>query len=194
MWPRFKIIVALIVLSFFFILTPPCVLADVTVSVKTPASAPIVGDLFNVFVEVDSVIDLFAFQFDLNFDPAVLFANSTSEGAFLRSDGDATFFIPGTIDNSSGSITFTSDTLIGAILGISGSGVLANINFHALAEGSSEVSLSNVVLLDSNIMDIQSETLDGTVWTKSGTAVPEPGILIFLSSGLIWLGFKKRSI
>ena len=44
-------------------------------------------------------------QFDITFDPAALEAINVSEGDFLKTDGGATFFQGGTIDNTAGKIT-----------------------------------------------------------------------------------------
>src|SRR6266436_3322803 len=78
---------------------------------------------------------------------------SITEGPFLPAGG-ATFFIPGTIDNATGAITFTADTLQTAIVGVNGNGTLATVDFQALCVGTSLVALSNVILLDSALGDI----------------------------------------
>ncbi len=70
------------------------------------------------------VSDLYAFQFDLAFDPTILELQSISEGTFLPGAGSTNFF-PGTIDNTGGTATATADSLVGAIPGASGSGTLA---------------------------------------------------------------------
>jgi general secretion pathway protein D len=110
----------------------------------------------------------------------VLSAVSITEGAFLPRGG-ATFFIPGTIDNTVGSITFTADTLQTAIAGVSGSGIFATIDFQALALGTSAITLSNVILLDSNLAEIPVNTVDGNI---SVSAVPEPSPTFLLALGL----------
>jgi general secretion pathway protein D len=86
--------------------------AAAALSVNAPSSVA-VGDIFTVNADIASITDLYAFQFDLSFDPAVLAATSSTEGPFLPSGG-ATFFIPGAIDNLNGMVTATVDTLIAA--------------------------------------------------------------------------------
>ncbi len=90
------------------------------------------------------------FQFDLSFDPTALQASSESEGSFLA-NGGGTYFVCGTIDNTGGSVAGTADTLVSAVPGVSGAGTLATVNFSTAADGSSTLSLSNVILLDSNL-------------------------------------------
>ena len=102
-----------------------CWAAPVVSLSPNPASV-ILGTAFTLDVSVTGVSDLYAFQFDLGFDPSVLAATGISEGAFLGTGG-ATFFIPGGIDNGAGSISSTANTLLTAIGGVSGGGVLARI-------------------------------------------------------------------
>lgn len=121
---------------------------------------------------MSNVSDLFSFQFDLSFDPTILELQSISEGSFLPGAG-STFFLPGTIDNTAGTATFTADSLVGAIPGASGDGTLAIFSFEALAAGTSPLTLSNVVLQDSNLADIAFNATNGQVIS----AVPEPRLL-----------------
>jgi general secretion pathway protein D len=142
---------------------------------------------FSLDIAIADVTDLLSFQFDLAFDPSVLSATSITEGPFLPSGG-STFFVPGTIDNTAGTLTFTADTLIGVIAGVAGSDILATASFQALALGTSPIMLSNVIVLDSTLADIATSTGDGTVHV-----VPEPGTFVLLAPGLLGLlGYGLR--
>lgn len=154
-----------------------------------PSTATVLpGDIFSLDVAISDVVDLFAFQFDLGFDPTILVANSISEGPFL-STGGPTFFIPGIIDNQAGSITFNAGTLLGPIPGVTGSGTLATVSFNALALGESPITLANLILLDSSLSTIPFSTEGGLV-----SVVPEPATLLLLGSGLTWLAIAGKRI
>jgi len=146
------------------------------------------GSFFAVNVTAIGVTDLYAFQFDLGFDPAVLQATGSSEGAFLQSGG-TTFFLAGAIDNTSGLVSFIADTLIAPILGVTGTGTLASISFSALSAGTSALMLSNVLFLDSGLNEIQNVTsVGGTVRVSATTnPIPEPNSLILMALGFIVL-------
>lgn len=155
-----------------------------TISIQpSSASAVVSGAPVSLNVEVFNVTDLFAFQFDIGFDPTVVSAVSVSEGSFLPSGG-TTAFVAGTIDNTAGTISATADSLIGAVPGVSGAGVLASLRFAANAPGTSPVTLSNIILLDSNLNSIEFTSANGSI---RAVQLPEPGPAFMLVSGLLIL-------
>jgi hypothetical protein len=143
------------------------------------------GQSLTLDVAITNVTDLFSFQFDLAFDPALLSAVSIVEGPFLPTGG-STFFIPGTINNTTGTITgtiiATADTLTGAIPGVSGSGIIATVSFQALARGTSPLTLSNVILLDSSLAEITFSTVVAQVQVSTPFAAFTAKVEIELGS------------
>jgi general secretion pathway protein D len=146
--------------------------------------------MFAVDVNVANVSDLFAFGFDIGFTPGTLSAVSVTEGSFLPGGG-STFFLPGTIDNTLGTISFNADTLIGSIPGVSGNGTLAILDFTALSAGTSPISILNASLLDSTLSPISFTSLNGGA-NVGAQAVPEPSTLILLGSGLLAIAGAVR--
>lgn len=163
-------------------------------SVQPAAGSVALGDTFFVDLSISSVVDLFAWQFDLSFDPGKVSAIDVTEGSVLSSVG-ATAYIPGTIDNITGLISFTSASLVGTGPGPSGSGVVASIRFSAAGLGSTNLTLSNVILLDSNLADIAASLANSSV-TVSGTAaaVPEPRHWLVPAVALCLLASRRRRV
>ena len=130
-------------------------------------------------VSATGFTDLYAYQFDVIFNPAVFKATGVSEGSFLSTVG-STFFDGGVADNTTGMISFIFDTLIGPGPGASGSGDLAHLAFDVkgalLSVGSFQIV--NFTALDSSFNTINA-LLQGTSVT-----VPEPSALALVLGAL----------
>ena len=123
---------------------------------KTPIH---IGDTFEFDVRAESISDLAGWQFDIAFDPAVLEANVVNEGDFLKTDGGATFFQSGSIDNATGKIT---GLIAGRISegGVSGSGSLLQLRFKAKSEGDTRIALQNFLFASSAEESIPAAPLE----------------------------------
>ena len=119
-----------------------------TVSTKARAgyalskSAIHVDDTFTLDLNAEEVTDLAGWQFDIVFDPAVLEAVEVKEGDFLKTDGGATFFQGGTIDNTTGKVTGLRTARISE-RGVSGEGTLLSVTFMAKVDGETQITLEN---------------------------------------------------
>lgn len=143
------------------------------------------GETLALNVNVSGAVDLYAWQFTVNFDRSLFRAVSVAEGPFLAAGG-TTFFDRGTIDNSVGTISFVLDTLIGAGPGVNGSGVLGTLRFDVLGGApSGTFSLGDVFALNSNLDDLGAQAVAYI------QAVPEPGTLALLGAGLLVLARRQ---
>jgi adhesin HecA-like repeat protein len=148
--------------------------AQAVITVEPASQDVSQGTEFNVDVNISGVADLYGYQFDLTFNPAVLSEVSTSEGSFLAGNGNATFFIGGTIDNGNGVVSATADTLLSAVAGTSGAGTLAVFTFDAKGKGASSIGVSGIELLDSSFNAIDAKAAGGTVEVgTSSVSAPE---------------------
>jgi general secretion pathway protein D len=171
---------AVIVLTALCFVPAPVSAAPI-LSVSPTSSDLLIGDPFTLDVSVENVTDLYAFQFNITFDPTVLRVDDVLEGAFLSSGGP-TLFVPD-INQMLGSLTFTA-SLIGPVSGVSGHGVLATLAFTTIAPGTGSVTLADVILLDSSLTDIPDVSLQsGDVTVRERTPVPEPSSLGLMSLG-----------
>lgn len=153
------------------------------ISIQPATRNTLVGQTFSLDVSINGAVDLYAYQFDIGFNPSMLSANSVSEGAFLSGSG-STFFFSGFIDNVGGTISFVADSLTGPVSGASGNGTLATISFTSIGPGGSPVGVFNVTALDSFGEGIAVDTAGATVTVG---VVPEPSSAFSVFGGALAL-------
>jgi len=172
-----RMLLATLVLASFM-LQPRWVAAEPVMA--APFVTVGVGDTFTIPISIAGATDLTSWQFDLAFDPAIVRAESVTEGPFMSAFG-ATLFTPGIIDNLSGLISLVADFYVDLPPNPFGDGVLANIEFTALAPGVSPLTLASVFLND---LDSGFQATNGQVTVTGRAAVPEPTTLTLLGLGL----------
>ena len=106
------------------------------------ASKIYAGDTFTLNLSAEDVYDLAGWQFDLAFDPTLLEAVDVNESDFLKTDGNATFFQKGSINNKTGKITGLSAARLSEE-GVTGTGTLLSVTFTAKAPGQTQLKLEN---------------------------------------------------
>ena len=140
-----------------------------------------VGDSFTLDINIQGAVDLYAWQFDVNFALAgLLDAMAPVDGGFL-SPGQTYF--AGVVNNGTGTITSIASSMSG-LSGVTGDGILASITFQAMFAGTATISAASFQLLDSNLDNIffnvnevgnaLSATVNVTGPGDPGDPVPEP--------------------
>jgi hypothetical protein len=106
-----------------------------------------VDDNFTVYVTVDDVVAVVAAQVQLTYDPRVLNVTEVAEGPFLESAGPtavAQLYAEENLTSlpAKGEVYYAS-AIVGAeaLMGASGSGVLLNVTFRVVSEGSTVLHL-----------------------------------------------------
>lgn len=153
----------------------------------TPSATTVaLGTAFSLDLVGTDLADLYAFQFALSFDPAVIHVSAVTEGPVLSTAG-TTFFVPGALDNVGGKLELTGNTLIGPTSGFTGSGVLARISFLAFGPGFTDITLTDALTLDSGF-GIGDPTLGSARDAVTGVgAIPEPSTYALFVLGLLAL-------
>ncbi len=161
------------------------VLHPLLVKAEPVISAPFVtvgvGDRFTIPISITGAVDLAFFQFDLSFVPSIVQGNvaGATSGAVLPADWF--FSSPGVVDNLGGHILGVS--AFGSAF--SGDGVIADIEFTALAPGVSPLTFSNVFF---NLSDQGFGIANGQITVTGSARVPEPATLALFFGGLVLLG------
>ncbi|HYO81429.1 MAG TPA: cohesin domain-containing protein [Bryobacteraceae bacterium] len=113
---------------------PQLLFGQVTAPVQPGAAVP-------VTLRLENVTDLFSAPLRIRFDPKVLRLTGVSPGPLMTGDGQKINFNEQTL-NDTGEAIITLNRLPGAG-GVTGSGILVNLNFQALAAGTATVSVVN---------------------------------------------------
>jgi len=151
------------------------------VTVEAAGNSVGIGDAFTVDILVDPATDIAGAQFNLSFDASVVTANSVTQGNLLVQGGAATCFTPGTIDNMAGTITNVAGAITTPGESVSQSGTFATVSFTAgVAEGTSELDLSNVIVADK-----QGQSVAITVSPGSVTVCPDWDVNLDLSVNVL---------
>ncbi len=137
-------------------------------------------DVDVIITGVDATSPLNGFEFDLDFDSAVLSATSVVDGGFLLAPA-----IVLQNDVTPPDVMFAAVTLLPA--GAVGSGILASITFDAIGIGSSVLDLNDAILAAPFGIPIPLDGInDGTI-NVAAASVPEPTAGLLLALGLIAL-------
>ena len=149
-----------------------------------------VGDTVTIPISISGAAGLTSFQFDLAFSPSIVTVLSFTdtgtdfETAALAQGGSLTG-IAGFTDDTGGLLSGVADSMSGILsAGLTGTGVLVDIDFEALSPGISPLTLSNAFLTDGGV-PLSSANRDfllqnGQI-TVTGTApAPEPSTVTVL--------------
>ena len=139
--------------------------------ISTDTQRIAVGTTFTVHLKAENLTDLAGWQTDITFDPTLLEVNEVSEGDFLRQTGGSTHFQKGTIQGKQGKITNCFGMRISGS-GARGQGILLSIQFKALANGWTYVTLRNFQAYSSTNKPIDSPPIEIRIIVEGQLAAP----------------------
>jgi hypothetical protein len=119
-----------------------------------------IGQGFTVNVTVSDVANMYGFEFEIKYDPAILKILNVTEGYFLKRGGE-TFFWPE--KNETEGYVYVLSTLFRVAKGVDGNGTLVTITFEAIGKGTTKISFYVTKLIDSQPKPIPHITNDGLV-------------------------------
>jgi len=123
------------------------------------------NETFTVNITVNQTVPITGVQFDLSFNPSLVSVVNVSNGTLLTQSGaNNTYFSPGTLDNTTGTLTGVVGAIITPGETVSTPGVFATIQMTSKAvEGTSLLDLSNVIIADVSATPEPTLINDGSV-------------------------------
>ncbi|MFH1284666.1 MAG: lamin tail domain-containing protein [Candidatus Peregrinibacteria bacterium] len=100
------------------------------------------GEQFTVSVEVDQATDLYAYGFEINYDPTVLNYASAAESNFLKAGGISTVFNAALEGGNEGTLIVGNARIVNPPQGVDGSGKLVDVTFDVVGNDGSASALS----------------------------------------------------
>lgn len=122
------------------------------------------GTQFTVTVSIENAQDASAGSFAISFNPKALKLVTVQDGGFLSQGGKASSLSPG-IDNDNGTAT-VSLTRPAGDPGVSGSGVLANLQFEAVGPGTASITFSQASVADASQASLPTSSSGTQVTVK----------------------------
>jgi len=145
---------------------PPAHLAVEPSLIENPLLLPSTD--FTVNVTIANATNLNSFEFKLSYSPAIIEAIDVQQGTFLNSTG-TTSVLKSEINNTIGFVLFSVG--LTAPPGANGNGTLSEIVFNVVANGTSPLTLSDIVLKDPDGQILTFTKTDGlfsNLTTKPG--------------------------
>ena len=161
------------------------------VSVSPATQSVEAGQQAVVQVMIEDVSGLYGAEVHLTFDPTLLQVSTLTSGTSLD---PASGSVVSNYDNAAGTIDYAI-TLLAPAPAVDGSGVLCEVTFDTLTDGTSPVAISGAILADATGAQIPAATNDGEVVVTVPPDIPEAGTLLLLGSGLVGLAaFARRKL
>ena len=149
-------------MTFALVPMMPTKAADTQMKVVPTISNALIGQEYTVFINVTDVTDLYAWEFQLTYDPLIL--DLTYNDTVLGGLNTPTHTFKDSTNEASGHLWWAVSTTYNTTSGISyGDHAIFEMHFKALATGTSDLVLSDTILADSNANSITHTTVDGEI-------------------------------
>lgn len=130
--------------------------------VSPATTSAVLGSDYTIYVNITSVSDLYGWEFQLNYDPAILDLTSTAIVSGGLNEPTQTFY--SLTDEIAGHLWWAVSTTYPATTGISYSEhAIFQITFHTIGVGTSNVELYGTYLSYSNSSEIIHSSVNGSI-------------------------------
>ncbi len=160
---------------FYTVGTEEIPIAESVIRINPATTEATLGEDYAMYIEIACVSDLYAWEFQLNYDPAILDLMS----ALIVPGGlnEPIFTYYSLIDEIGGHLWWAVSTIYPTTTGVSyDEHAIFEMHFHTIAIGTAELDLFGTFLSDSNADPISHSAVNGSI-TVSGET-PETDLLV----------------
>jgi len=102
-------------------------------AIMTTTSSSFEKDSFvNILINIEGASDIYAYGFEINYNPLILDYQNSNEGLFLKKDGKSTSFLSALENNQEGKLIVGNTRLENPPTGVSGDGELYSMSFKII--------------------------------------------------------------
>ena len=140
------------------------------------------GEVINYALDISDASDLYAYGFEINYDPALLHFVTASESDFLKAGAANTAFNAALVNGEEGKLSVGNARLINPAQGVDGSGTLLNLSFEIVGNGGEQAGLNfgGASFLSDSQGDVQAKysNFSFTIGDGNGQVVTVSGLQI----------------
>jgi hypothetical protein len=119
---------------------------------------------FTLNINTQSITNLYSWELQFYYLNSIVNCTGAVEGGFLKIAGSTVWAAKNEPNyNATHGMIDIGASLVGAVSGASGSGVLASMSFEAMKYGNTSIDIANAIVLDSNLNDINCTITNGFV-------------------------------
>jgi sugar lactone lactonase YvrE len=160
---------------------PISIASDGEISV-TPADGKFqLGAMVELEVKIKYASNIYGVGMKLKYDSSIVNLEKCEAGAFLSTDGNRNLFIYK--EEPKGTVIIAGPTRTTQVSGMNGEGTLIKLTFSAKKEGESKIELSDLVVKDPDLNNIQVEVKSGKVKILPADSTP-PVVNLTLPKGV----------
>jgi sugar lactone lactonase YvrE len=130
------------------------------------------GTVFDCAIDVKYATNIFGVGLKIKFDPKFMKFEKAEAGTFLSSDGNYNIFYINDKEKDKGLVELIGPLRTGSVSGMDGSGTLIKLRFNATNQGETKIEMTDVIVKDPNLDNIQVTTLTGKVTIAPPDSIP----------------------
>lgn len=130
------------------------------------------GTVFECSIDIKYATNIYGVGLKVKFDPKYVKFEKAEPGTFLSSDGNYNLFYINDKEKDKGIVEMVGPLRTGAVSGMDGSGTVLKLRFNATNQGDTKLEMTDVVVKDPDLNNIQVSTIGAKVTIAPPDSIP----------------------